>query len=183
METSEDILRRYPYFVLYKPPYREGSSWIRYPGCKDQDYLLCKNVDDIFTCIMQSYLSCIYFEKSLEYNVDSSSSFEEMMERYGELPDITEKMKVDLIDKFISAKNGLLYQFRFWPTNVFTPKFFGVDSTTVIPSNCSNFIILSLPKDRKLLNSIFFKYHLLYDTLFGLFLIISELTLLSNRSI
>ena len=63
------------------------------------------------------------------------------------------------------------------------PKFLGVDSITVMPSNSVKLIVLSLPNERKFENSTFFINHLLYLTVFCFILSISELTLLSKRSI
>jgi len=46
------------------------------------------------------------------------------------------------------------------------PKFFGVDSTTVMPDKSVKSIVLLSPNERKLENSTFLIYHLLYLTLF-----------------
>ncbi len=97
MSTLEQILKEYPYYVSYENVYPEAKSWIRYPCLKYHDYLLCKNIDDVLICMVQAYLSCIYFEKNIENDLNPLNTLEELIEKYGILPDISEKMKQGLI--------------------------------------------------------------------------------------
>ena len=59
-------------------------------------------------CILQAFLSCIYFEKSMENDFDSSNTFEEMIAKYGLLPDISEEMKVKLLSFLSEYKQNLI---------------------------------------------------------------------------
>ena len=108
MSSLEQILEKYPYYVSYENVYPEAKSWIRYPCLKYHDFLLCKNIDDVLICIIQAYLSCIYFEKNIENDLNPSNTLEELIEKYGILPDISEEMKQGIVSGIYRITEGLI---------------------------------------------------------------------------
>jgi hypothetical protein len=107
MKDLDIILEEYQFFVYYENVLESAGPWMRYPR-KYNDFLLCKSIDDVMICILQAFLSCIYFEKSMENDFDSSNTFEEMIAKYGLLPDISEEMKVELLSFLSEYKQNLI---------------------------------------------------------------------------
>ncbi len=115
MKDLDTILIEYPYCIIYENIHKNYSI------VKYNDILLCKSIDDVLICILQAFLSCIYLEKSIENDFYSSNTFEEMIEKYGLLPDISEEMKTELLSLLNEYKKTLI--------NIFEGQNYSVTST------------------------------------------------------
>ncbi len=115
MKDLDTILIEYPYCIIYENIHKNYSI------VKYNDILLCKSINDVLICILQAFLSCIYLEKSIENDFYSSNTFEEMIEKYGLLPDISEEMKTELLSLLNEYKKTLI--------NIFEGQNYSVKST------------------------------------------------------
>lgn len=101
-ESSElnDIFNEYPLCISYKNINKNPKSWIQQSNVKSFNFLFCKNINDIMICILQAYLSFLFIEKNINFDI----SIYELLKIVFDLPDLNDNMTKSLKKKINQLK-------------------------------------------------------------------------------
>ncbi len=94
------ILNEYPLCISYKNIYKNSKSWIQQSNVKSFNFLLCKNINDILICMLQAYISFLFIEKNINFDIP----IDELLKIIYDLPNLNNNMKKILKKKLNQLK-------------------------------------------------------------------------------